>query len=142
MAKKYYSENEIKQLKQNPNIVDVKKNQITYLPEFKVRAVKDNLEGKAPSLIFLENGFDLEILGKDIPRKRLYTWREVYDKSGELGLLTDFRGKKESKKDSKELSIEEQLKKAEAKIKFLEMENEFLKKLEELERMAMKKKRN
>ncbi|WP_157037583.1 IS3 family transposase [Ornithinibacillus californiensis] len=128
MAKKYYSENEIKQLKQNPNIVDVKKNQITYLPEFKVRAVKDNLEGKAPSLIFLENGFDLEILGKDIPRKRLYTWREVYDKSGELGLLTDFRGKKESKKDSKELSIEEQLKKAEAKIKFLEMENGVFKK--------------
>ncbi|RCW48613.1 hypothetical protein [Paenibacillus prosopidis] len=37
---------------------------------------------------------------------------------------------------SKELSTEEKLKRAEAKIKLLEVENEFLKKLEALERQA------
>lgn len=107
-----------------------------------MKAVKSSLEGKSPSSIFMESGFDLDIIGKDIPRKRLYTWRLIYDEAGELGLLIDNRGKNGIKKDSKEVSVEERLKKAEAKIKFLEIENEFLKKLDELERQAMKKKKN
>ncbi|KIL77465.1 hypothetical protein SD77_1451 [Bacillus badius] len=37
--------------------------------------------------------------------------------------------------------MEEKLQKAESRIKFLEAENDFLKKLEELERQALKKKR-
>lgn len=142
MAKKSFTENEIKQLKCNPNIVEVNKNSITYLPEFKVKAVKGNLEGQSPSSIFIDNGFDLDIIGKNIPRKRLYTWRKIYDESGELGLLVDSRGKNRSKMDSKQLSVEDKLKKAEAKINFLEMENEFLKKLDELERQATKRKQN
>jgi transposase len=36
--------------------------------------------------------------------------------------------------------MEEKLRKAEARIKFFEAENDFLKKLEELERQALKKK--
>lgn len=142
MTKKSYTESEIKQLKCNPNIVEVNKSSITYLPEFKINAVKSNLEGKSPRSIFVENGFDLDIIGKDIPRKRLYTWRTIYDESGELGLLVDSRGKNRSEKVSKQLSVEDKLKKAEAKINFLEMENEFLKKLDELERQATKKKKN
>ena len=37
--------------------------------------------------------------------------------------------------------MEEKLKKAEARIKYLEVENDFLKKLEELERQALAKKK-
>lgn len=140
MVKKSYTIIEMNQLKQNPNVVEVTKNSIRYLPEFKVKAVKGNLEGKSPSSIFRENGFDLDIIGKDIPRKRLYNWRQIYEESGDIGLLINNRGKKESKKSSKELSVEEKLKKAEAKIKFLEIENEFLKKLDQLERQVQKKK--
>ena len=130
---------EINQLKQNPNIVEVTKNSISYLPEFKVKAVKSNIEGKSPISIFRDNGFNLDIIGKDIPRKRLYIWRQVYEESGELGLLIENRGRKQSN-EPKNLSVEEQLKKAEAKIKFLEVENEFLKKLDAMERQVQKKK--
>ncbi|MBV7507886.1 hypothetical protein ABES02_01265 [Neobacillus pocheonensis] len=56
-------------------------------------------------------------------------WKEVYGKAAS------------GPPSSKELSVEEKLKKAEARIKFLEAENDFLKKLEELERQALKKKR-
>jgi transposase len=42
---------------------------------------------------------------------------------------------------SKPLSVEDNLKKAEARIKFLEAELEFLKKLDELEWQAKKKKK-
>lgn len=142
MVKRPYTKSEIEQLKKNPNIVEVNKSSITYLPEFKVEAVKSNLKGKSPISIFEENGFDINIIGKDTPRKRLYAWRKLYDQSGELGLLIDNRGIKEIKEGSNELSVEEKLKKAEAKIKFLEIENEFLKKLDELERQAIKRKQN
>ncbi|QIZ05344.1 hypothetical protein HFZ78_23760 [Priestia megaterium] len=56
-------------------------------------------------------------------------WKEVYGKAAS------------GRPSSKELSVEEKLKKAEARIKLLEAENDFLKKLEELERQALKKKR-
>lgn len=141
MAKKY-TQSQIDQLKRNPNVLEVTESSISYLPEFKVQAVKSSLEGNSPASIFIKNGFDLDMIGKDIPRKRLYMWRRIYEESGELGLLTDHRGKNAAMKGSKESSIEDQLKKAEAKIKFLEMENEFLKKLDKMEREAIKRKRN
>src|SRR5699024_2794597 len=142
MTKKSYTESEIKQLKCNPNIVEVNKSSITYLPEFKIKAVMSNLEGKSPRSIFIEHGFDLDIIGNDIPRNRLYTWRTIYDESGELGLLVDSRGKNRSEKVSKQISVEEKLKKAEAKSNCWEMDNDCLRKLDELERQAMEKKQN
>ncbi|MEH7012548.1 IS3 family transposase, partial [Neobacillus niacini] len=78
----------------------------------------------------------------DQPKRCLQRWRETFEKFGELGLQTERRGKASTgRPSSKELSVEEKLKKAEARIKFLEAENDFLKKLEELERQALKKKR-
>ncbi|MDQ0270872.1 hypothetical protein J2S17_002758 [Cytobacillus purgationiresistens] len=69
-------------------------------------------------------------------------WRKTYEKFGEVGLQNERRGKASTgRPSSKDLSVEEKLKKAEARIKFLEVENDFLKKLEELERQALKKKR-
>lgn len=69
-------------------------------------------------------------------------WRETYEKYGELGLEGERRGKGSTgRPSSKDLSTEEKLKKAEARIKYLEAENEFLKKLDELERQALKQKR-
>ena len=132
----------MKALEKNPNVIKVTEQSITYNPEFKVKAVRENHTGKPPAQIFVEHGFDLDIVGKDIPRKRLYQWKQIYNESGELGLSINQRGKLKSERtSSKELSVEEKLKKAEARIKFLEVENDFLKKLEELERQALTKKK-
>jgi transposase len=55
--------------------------------------------------------------------------RKTYEKYGEVGFQTERRGRGGTgRPSSKDLSIEEKLKKAEAKIKFLETENEILKK--------------
>lgn len=137
-----FSVAQIEELEKNPHILKVSEKQLTYQPDFKIKAVKENIQGKSPSEIFMDSGFDLDLIGKDIPRKRLYIWRKVYDESGDLGFLFENRGKSVRKTSSEELSVEEKLKKAEAKIKFLEAENGFLKKLEELERQALKRKRN
>lgn len=142
MSKKFFTEEEIKELMNNPNIIKVTPNAITYLPEFKVKAVLSYIGGNSPVEIFRENGLSSDLVGSDIPRKRLYQWKKIYDEQGELGLLFNKRGSSSKKsKDSRGLSVDEKLKRAEARIKFLEAENDFLKKLEELERKAMKKKR-
>lgn len=69
------------------------------------------------------------------PRESLKRGRAIYAAHGESGILEERRGKSSSgRPSSKELSVEDQLKRAEAKIKLLEVENEFLKKLRALER--------
>lgn len=92
------------------------------------------MKGEGPAQIFIDHGFDLDIIGKGLPRRQLYKWRKIYNESGELGLSFDNRGKTRAERSSsKELSIEEKLKRAEARIKYLEVEkNDFLIKLEEL----------
>jgi transposase-like protein len=127
-------------LESNPNVVHVSEKAITYKAEFKVQAVKLYKEGYTPMQIFLQAGFDITIIGAETPMGGLKRWRETYDRFGEEGLLMDRRGKGSTgRPSSKELSTEEKLKRAEAKIKLLEAENEFLKKLEALERQANRK---
>ncbi|WP_242142148.1 MULTISPECIES: HTH domain-containing protein [unclassified Bacillus cereus group] len=121
-----------KQLKKNGNVVTVSECSIRYCPDFKVRAVKENQQGKGPNQIFLENGFSLDIIGKEKPNQCLKRWRKTYEQFGEEGFYTERRGKG-STGSSKSLSSDDKLKKAEARIAFLEAELEFLKKLDELE---------
>jgi transposase len=142
MKKKLFSKSQMMELQKNPNVLRVTEQAITYHPDFKVKAVLENIKGESPARIFMDHGFDLDIIGKGLPRQRLYQWRKIYNESGELGLSLDNRGKtRADRSSSKELSVEEKLKKAEAKIKYLEVENDFLKKLEELERQALAKKK-
>lgn len=142
MERNLYTEFQIKELVKNPNIIGASERSITYNPEFKIKAVEEYKQGKTPAQIFIEHGFDIEIIGKKQPMRCLERWRKTFDKLGEEGLITERRGKGSfGRPASRPLSVEEQLKKAEARIKFLEAEVDFLKKLEELERQALKKKR-
>lgn len=142
MSKNIFTEFQIKELEKNLNVVRVSERSITYHPDFKIKAVEEYNQGKIPSQIFTEHGFNIDIVGKDQPARCLQRWRETFEKFGNEGFQTERRGKGGTgRPSSKSLSIEEKLKKAEARIKFLEAENDFLKKLEELERQALKKKR-
>lgn len=142
MSKNIYNEFQIKELEKNPNVKSASERSISYHPDFKLKAVTDYKNGKSPTQIFIEQGFDLNTIGKKQPARCLRRWRDTYEKFGEEGFLTEQRGKGNTgRPSSKDLSMEEKLRKAEAKIKFLEAENDFLKKLKELERQALKKKR-
>lgn len=142
MSKIIFSEFQMKQLEKNPNVIKVSERSITYSASFKIKAVKENLNGKGPSDIFLENGFDLEVIGRGKPQSCLKRWRTTYKQLGESGFTEERRGKGTMGRPKKQhLTKDEQLKKAEAKIAFLEAELEFLKKLDELERQAMERKR-
>lgn len=140
MSKIIFNTSQIKQLEVNPNIIHVTERSITYHPDFKMKAVMEYLKGKGPNQIFLEHGFDLAIIGSEKPKQCLNRWRRTFEQYGEAGLRTERRGIGSTGRPSSIVqSVVERLKKAEARIKFLEAENEFLKKLDELERKAMKK---
>lgn|SRR3569832_292531 len=137
MSKRLFTSMQIRLLESNPNILHVSEKAISYKPEFKLQAVQSYNSGCAPTQIFLEAGFDVQIIGSDKPVKCLERWRRSYRTYGEEGLLLDRRGKGSTgRPSSKDLTTEEKLKRAEAKIKLLEVENEFLKKLETLERQV------
>ncbi len=125
----WYSELQIKKLEGNPNVFRVSETNISFTPVFKLAAVKAYKAGKTPNEIFLEAGFDLDMFSSRKPKESLKRWRSIYAAHGKAGLLEERRGKGSSgRPSSKGLSIEEKLRRAEAKIKLLEIENEFSKK--------------
>ncbi|WP_411909124.1 HTH domain-containing protein [Bacillus sp. RAR_GA_16] len=142
MSNRLFTEVEMEQLEKNPNVLRVSQRTITYHPSFKQMAILEYQNGKFPSQIFEEHGFDVNMIGKDQPNRSLKRWRQTFEKYGKEGLEGERRGKgSPGRPPQRELSTEEKLKKAEARINYLEAENEFLKKLDKLERQALKKKK-
>ncbi|PAE25792.1 HTH domain-containing protein [Bacillus sp. 7894-2] len=69
MSKNIYNEFQIKELEKNPNVLSASKRSISYSPEFKLKAMKDFKSGKIPSQIFIDQGFDLDMIGKNQPKR-------------------------------------------------------------------------
>lgn len=135
MSGRVFSPEDQAKLRQNPNVLKVSETVITYSPDFKVRAVRANAEGKPAFLIFLEARFDRDLIGIRTPERCLDRWRKVFAERGEQGLRDDRRGKgAKGRPPEKDLMVEDKLRRAEARIRYLEKENEFLKKLDAIER--------
>lgn len=136
MAVKPFSPEDRARIAQNRNVLRASDRKITYSPDFKVKAVHANLvEGIPPHRIFLNAGFDLDIIGHETPKKCLTRWRRIFAQRGEQGLRNDLRGKNSvGPRDAKKLTVEEKLRRSEARVRYLEKEIEFLKKLDALER--------
>lgn len=134
MSKLEFTESEMRDLEKNPHVRHVSEKVITYDPSFKVAAIRAYMEGNSPQEIFIKAGFPIDTIGHKQPKRCLQRWRATYALYGESGLLEERRGKESPGRPSgKELSVAEQLKRAEARIKLLEAENDLLKKLEALE---------
>lgn len=133
MSKKIFTKEEIEILLQNKYVVKVSSKGITYSDEFKRLFITENQSGKYAKQIFKECGFDINILGKERINSSGKRWRCTYRKNGISG-LRDTRKENSGRPSEKELSLEEKYKKLQAKVKLLQSENDFLKKLEMLER--------
>jgi len=133
MTNKYFSKKEVNELLINPNVKSVSEKAITYTDEFKRLFISESQKGKLPRQIFEENGFDSEIIGTDRIKKTANRWRTAYKKSGVLG-LSDSRSNNSGRPLQKELTLNEKNARLEAQVQLLKAENEFLKKLEMIER--------
>jgi hypothetical protein len=134
-----FSKEEQVLLLRNKNVTNVTDKSITFSDEFKVNSIQSYAKGKFPAEIFRDAGFNLNIIGNKNPRKCINRWKRIYLTIGEDGLMGEKRGRGGSRPITLEMSLEERLTAAEAKVSYLEMENEFLKKLDELERRDVKK---
>ena len=123
MSKYLYSSEQLRLLRSNPNVLKCSPKSITYSKDFKIKAINAYLEGKGPSTIFLEAGFDLEAIGMEKPKDCLKAWRKIYKNKGQGEVTKETRGRKP--KDKQIIDIEY----LETKIAYLEAENNFLRNL-------------
>ena len=133
MSKVIFNDKQIKLLAKNPNVLKVSDKAITYSEEFKNKFIEENSKGILPRKIFEDNGFDIEIIGLKRIEQSAARWREKYADMGVLG-LKDSRKSNSGRPLLRELTAQEEIERLKAKISLLEIENEFLKKLDEIER--------
>ena len=131
MARKNFTASEIKILEKNQNVLKVSESTITYTKGFKSEFIVKYLNGVFPRTIFERNGFDVEMIGMKRVEQAASRWKQAYEKDGLLG-LNDSRKSNQGRPCTRVLTEREKLLKLEAKVKFLEMENDFLKKLRKI----------
>lgn len=138
MSEKIFTDKEVKRLLDNPNVKSASKKAITYSDEFKRIFIVEKENGKFPSEIFEEHGFDIDVLGLERVRSSAKRWQKSFGK-GALETLRDTRKGNSGRPSDKELSLEEKYERQKAEINLLKAENELLKKLEMAERRLKKK---
>ncbi len=126
-----FTNEEVLELQKNPNVVKCSQKAVTYSKDFKLRAVKQYLEENlsCPE-IFRLAGFNISVLGRNIPKDRISDWKYIYRTHGETGLSIERRGANSSGRPKvKGLSEKEKLERLEAEVAYLKAENVFLKQL-------------
>lgn len=123
-----------KQLLSNPNVIKITKSNVSYTPEFKIRAAKASLAGKNPEDIFRSAKIDLSLFREKYAKDTIRRWREKYEKVGPEAFREEKRGKGAMgrPKKMKFNSMEEEL-------EYLRMEVYLLKKLRALAELEDKK---
>ncbi len=133
-----FSESDKKRLQSSPWIKKVTDNHISFTSEFKLKAVKLNLEGHFPVNIFKKFKIDISLVRPEYPAKCLERWKKLYFEKGECAFNKETRGKASKGRPKKEFdpNDNESLLK---RLAYLEEENDFLKKLHALANAAEKK---
>ena len=124
-----FTTEEMLELQKNPNIVRCSQKAITYSKDFKLRAVKQYLEGDMYAFqIFKRAGFNIDLIGRNIIKGNLGRWKKKYKKNGEAGLLFETRGHSLGRQNNKQLSptSKNSTEYLEAQIAYLKAENDFL----------------
>ena len=133
MSRKYFTEEEQEALRINPYVKNVTEKAITYTDEFREKFYNEYISGKLPSQILRKMGFDTKALGKTRIRNISERVRKFAQRA---------EGFKDTRKDSagrprrKDLTIEEQFERLKHQNALLKQENEFLKKVDRIERRA------
>jgi hypothetical protein len=132
MSIRRFTQEQIKELLQNPNVEKCSEKSISYSKDFKIKAVdKYQKDGVSPNQIFTEAGFDLNLIGKEVPSDCLYCWLKIFRIKGIKELSVETRGKSKSggRPKTNWSDDKEKIKYLEAKVAYLKAENDFLAKL-------------
>jgi len=125
MSKRIFTKEQVKLLSENTHIASCSERYIEYRKEFKISAIKQYYEHNlTPGDIFRLAGFDIKLIGKDVPQKCLERWRRIFKSKGKNGLSINTKGRK--KKIPKDITDKDKIERLEAEIAYLKAENDFL----------------
>ncbi|RKL65269.1 hypothetical protein CR203_21600 [Salipaludibacillus neizhouensis] len=82
MSEKIFTEKEIELLSKNPYVKSVASKGIAYSVEFKRLFIAEDAKGKLPRQTFEENGFEIDIIGKERLKSAAKRWRKTYIENG------------------------------------------------------------
>lgn len=133
MGRNYFTEEQQNKFRKNPYVQKVSAKSITYTKEFKEKFEEEYRGGKLPAQILDDMGLDHHILGKQrkdslVARMKLYELR--------IEGFEDTRKNNSGRPTTRHLSDAEKVKCLEQKIAYLNQENEFLKKNNQIDRQA------
>ena len=83
MGKGKLTEQEQKKLRKHKFVLNVTEKRITYSSEFKALFAKEYHAGKKPRQIFIDAGFDPQILGPKRIERAAAKWRNLYEEEAE-----------------------------------------------------------
>jgi hypothetical protein len=136
MSKHCFTDEEVMELSKNPNVKRVSNKGITYEQSFKDHFVKSYEEGRLAREIFIEAGFDPEILGPFRIRSSAKRWCR---QGKRLEGLSDTRKNRSGRLCKRVLTKDEIIIRQQEEIEYLKQERIFLLELKRLERQAIKK---
>jgi len=132
MSKRRFTADQIIELLKNKNVSKCSNKSITYSKKFKLLSIKQYEEdGFSPKMIFKEAGFNLYLIGENIPKGSLRRWRKIYATKGLVGLNTEARGRSHNggRPKIRGLTDTDRIKRLEIENAYLKAENDFLAKL-------------
>jgi len=133
MGKHYFTDEQVNELRLNPHVKNVTNKGITYTEEFRNFFVEEYERGLLPRQILRDAGFDPEMLGKQrIDALSARFKKMVVRPEG----ATDNRKNMSGRPKTKDLTPEEEIQRLKHKVKYLEQENDFLKKIRFLDGKA------
>ncbi|MDD2575766.1 MAG: hypothetical protein PHD47_04805 [Acholeplasmataceae bacterium] len=134
MSKNYFTLEQVDELRKNKYVKKVSEKAITYTEAFKEVFIMEYNNGKPPSIILTEMGFDIRVLGsKRISSLTVRTKKQTLRPEG----FKDTRAGKSGRPLTRELSQEETIDRQKAEIEYLKQQVEFLSDLQRLEREAI-----
>ena len=133
MQKRKFTEEQRIELQKNPNVKKVTSVGVLYGETFKKEALELYEKGITPIDIFIQAGFNIEIIGKENPSKILSKWRcGIGYRPNQIN--NELSNKHHIKLNTDKCTYsDKEIKKILARNRYLEAENDFLKKLKALE---------
>ena len=124
----------VQELNEHPYVENATEWTVNFTAEFKQLAYDEYYRGKSMREIFTEAGFDVERLGT----KRLENFRAQLMKkaSGSSGFADKRKDKSQQAPPSTEAQMMKRIRELEHRNAYLEQENDFLKKIQELEKVC------
>lgn len=126
MSIRIFTQEQITNLQRNTYVQSCSSKSLTFTKDFKEHVIHAyTQEFLSPQTIFKEAGFDLSVIGRETPKECIQRWKKIVKEKG-VEELQEQRGKNARGRNPKPKTDTERIQYLEAKVEYLQKENDFL----------------